>query len=305
VTTPPLAALDVSARTVSSGEQLRQVAAWELRRLAASRISWLAGGVALGCFGFILVARNRWPLTDVLVLSGGTTSGQLAELAYDLAPFLGIILSFVTVDAVAVDYQQRTYELLMTSAVPSWVYVVGRYLARLVVSLGLAILLLVAQIGVNVGLAQLNPADPSPQLAANLVLWGALVVPATVTLASLGVALGAVLPRHSVVPKVVLSIAWVILSLDNDPRDLGWRDYWNPTSAGVAKVLLLRLAQQSRPLLAGLPIPAPQVARALQLQEQPLDLAAWLGPFAALVVLGVLLVVATAMSFRRFRSPLE
>ncbi len=292
----------VAARSVSGWAQLHQVAWWEWRRLTTNRTAWLASSVALGCFGFILLVRNRWPLSDAVVLVGGTANGQLAELAYDLMPMFGIMLAFVAVDAVAIDYQQRTHELLMTSALPSWVYVGGRYLARLTAFLALALVLLIAQLGVNVALARLEPTYPAPQLTANVLLWVVVVVPAAVTLASLGVALGSLLPRYSVVPKVALSIAWVILALDNDPRDLGWRDYWNPTSAGVAKLLLLQLTQLSRPITQGVQSPTEQAAQVLQLQTQPLDLSPWLGPFVTLAAVGVLLVIGAAVSFRRFRG---
>src|SRR5256884_3560350 len=52
-------------------------------------------------------------------------------------------------DGVTRDLNRRTHELLMTTALPTWAYVWGRYLAGLVMSLGLALLLLASILGMG------------------------------------------------------------------------------------------------------------------------------------------------------------
>ena len=79
-------------------------------------------------------------------------------------------------------------------ALPSWAYVWGRYLSGLLVSLGLALLLLAAILGIG-WVQHLTIADyPAPELGTVLILWGGLVVPATVLVGSLSFALGTAIP---------------------------------------------------------------------------------------------------------------
>jgi hypothetical protein len=283
---------------------LAEVMVWELRRLQASRAIWKIAGMAVVCSTFILFVRNSWGLSDNFRLMGTSAYGQIAELVYGPMLLFGMILAFVAADAVARDYKQRLHELLMTTAVPGWAYVGGRYLASLVVSLALAVALLVTQLAVNEVLAHSDPAYPPQQLATGMTAWGALVIPATIVVASLSFALGTLFPRYSVVPKVVICIAWVILALDTDWRDLGWRDYWNPTGAGMAKLLSLQLIRAAQSGLQATADPSQLIAFALRLQEQAPDLAPWLGPYLTLASLSLVLVVGVALGFRRFRDVL-
>ena len=100
------------------------------------------------------------------------------------------------------DLHRRTHELLLTTALPTWAYVWGRYLVGLVMSLGLAVLLLVAILGMG-GLLHLTVTDyPAPQIGTVLLLWVGMVLPATILVSSLGFALGTLLPRLSTLIKV-------------------------------------------------------------------------------------------------------
>ena len=100
------------------------------------------------------------------------------------------LLTFVMADGVTRDVNRRTHELLMTTALPAWAYVWGRYLAGLVVSLGLALLLLASILGMG-GLLHLTVANyPLPQIGVVLLLWVGIVVPATILVSSLSFALG-------------------------------------------------------------------------------------------------------------------
>jgi hypothetical protein len=291
-------------RNAPPAQPIAKVMLWELRRLQASRAIWKMVGVALVCSTFILSIRNSWGLSDNARLMGTSAYGQLAELVYGPMLFFGMILAFVATDAVTRDYKQRMHELLMTTAVPGWAYVGGRYLASLVVSLALAIVLLAAQLAVNEVLARSDPAYPPQHLPLGMTTWGVLVVPATIVVVSLSFALGTLVLRFSVVPKVVICIVWVILALDLDRRDLGWRDYWNPTGAGMAKLLGLQLIRAAQSGLQAIADPSQRIAFVLHLQEQPPDLVPWRGPYLTLAGLGILLVVGVALGFRRFREVL-
>jgi ABC-type transport system involved in multi-copper enzyme maturation permease subunit len=76
-------------------------------------------------------------------IPGTSTWGLLLTLPTTVL-LLVLLLPFVAADGVTRDLTRRTHELLMTTAVPSWAYVWGRYLTGLLMSLGLAVLLLAA-----------------------------------------------------------------------------------------------------------------------------------------------------------------
>jgi hypothetical protein len=129
---------------------LLPVLIWELRRFRASRLFWFQ---ALGCFCFLLF------------VAGTSARGLLHTLPLVLV-VLVLLLPFVTADGVTRDLSRRTHELLMTTALPTWAYVWGRYLAGLLISLGLALLLLASILGMG-GLLHLTVADyPLPQIGA-------------------------------------------------------------------------------------------------------------------------------------------
>ena len=87
----------------------------------------------------------------------------------------GLMLPFLVTDLVAHDFQQRMHELVMTCACRldlRW----GRYLAALLVSLGLA-LISAAQFMVNAALHLTDAGYPAASLATTLTFWALLVIP--------------------------------------------------------------------------------------------------------------------------------
>ena len=292
------------ARTPGALKLLASVTRWELKRLAASRSSWVMAGTALVGFVGILWVRHDWGLADRLVLFGTTTYGQLSELVYELMVVFGVVLPFLAADAVAHDYKQRMHELLMTTAIPTPIYIWGRYLASLLVSLGLAVIMIAAQWGTNLALSATDPLYPLPSLARALAFWGVIALPETILICSLCFALGAFFPRFTIATKLALCIAWVILAFDTDPRDVGWRAYWNPTGAGMATLLTNQLRLQVQDAVQSVAGLAGQARVALQVQQQMPDVRPWVGPYVAWVVFGVLLVALAAVTFRRFRDVL-
>ena len=209
-------------RTIGRSSPLLRVMTWEFRRFFASRLFWFQ---ALGLFGFLLLmtwAMHAPENIDAGVsvgggggepLSGsvaGTSAGGLLHTLPIVLVVLALLLPFVTADGVTRELNRRTHELLMTTALPTWAYVWGRYLAGLVISLGLALLLLASILGMG-GFLHLTVADyPLPQIGTVLLLWVGMVVSATILVSSFGFALSTLLPRLSTLVKVVIMVAWIV-----------------------------------------------------------------------------------------------
>lgn len=297
--------------TTERSSPLLHVLAWELRRSSASRLFWVQ---ALGFFGVALFLT--WTLhaslnfgtvingDQVVAFVAGTSAwGLLRTLPFVLA-ILAIVLPFVTVDGVTRDQQRRTHELLLTTALPTWAYVWGRYLAGLVVSLGLALLVLVALLGMGELLHLTSTDYPAPEISVILLLWGGMVVSATILVSSVGFALGTLLPRQSTLIKVVILAAWIVggvvipLGLRTSTPPPGWYVNWDPTSgvtgAGLRQTYSFNLAAitseaQLRQIL-------------LTLENKLPDIASWFIPHLLLAVISLVLVLVAARTFKRSRE---
>src|SRR4051812_48757849 len=133
----------------SSGPNpLASVVAWELRRIAASRSTWLLAGLAFLFFVLIVlllkdslvlvygepqIANGIIARPDTVRVSGISAWGMAITMPKYLLLVLGMLLPFIAVDGVARDFRRRAHEILMATRVPTWAYVVGRYIAVLVV----------------------------------------------------------------------------------------------------------------------------------------------------------------------------
>ena len=295
---------------------LLTVMTWEFRRFRASRLFWFQ---ALGLFGFLLLMTWALHAPDNIgagvvgsgeVLSGfvaGTSAGGLLRTLPTILVVLALLLPFVTADGVTRDLNRRTHELLMTTALPSWAYVWGRYLAGLVMSLGLALLLLASILGMG-WLLHLTVTDyPAPEIGTVLLLWVGMVVSATILVSSFGFALSTLLPRLSTLVKVVIMVAWIVGGLVI-PLGLGgttpptWYVNWDPTSGITALGLL-----PSYSLALG-----PTITSEAQLQQLILtvenkmpDLAGWFAPHLLLAGFSLVLVLIAALAFKRSRDVLS
>jgi len=324
--------MSITALT-ASGQQIRSlnksprlflsVMTWELRRFAASRLFWFQ---ALGLFGFLLLLT--WALhspegIDAVPvgngvgggasLSGsvaGTSAGGLLHTLPTVLTVLVLLLPFVTADGVTRDLQRRTHELLMTIPLPTWAYVWGRYLAGLVISLGLALLLLVSLLGMG-WLLHLTIAEyPAPEIGTVLLLWTGMVLSATILVSSVGFALSTLLPRLSTLVKAVVMTAWLVGALVIPLSQHGnsalpppsWYINWDPTSRITARELLSAYAIN----------PNPTTTNETQFQQLILsvenkvpDLAGWFAPHLLLAGASLLLVLIAALAFKRFRDVLN
>ena len=239
------------SRALRRPHPLVAVIAWELRRYRASRLFWLQ---ALGFFGLVLFVTwaSQMPsqfnlgnanVTFIGFVAGTSAWGLLLTLPTGVLLLLGLLLPFVNADGVSRDLSRRTHELLMTTPLPNWAYVWGRYLVGLLMSLGLALLLLAALLGMGVVSHLTDPTYPSPELGPVLLLWVGMVMTATVVVSSLSFALGTCVPAAEH-PGQDRDHAGLVHWGPCAPWRRGqtgfpaWYSNWDPTSATTALGLL-------------------------------------------------------------------
>ncbi len=289
------------------------VITWEFRRFRASRLFWLQ---ALGFFVFVLVALwldlQPSPFTLFGSLSGfvaGTSAwGLLQYLPIGLVLLLGLLLPFVNADGVTRDLQRRTHELVMTTVLPGWAYIWGRYLVGLVMSLGLAVLMLAAILGTGAIFHLTINNYPAPDIANVLLLWVGMVVSATILLSSVSFALGTLLPRLSTLVKVVILLAWFV-GITILPRVLSdtasppaWYVAWDPTNAVTARGVLRQYDANFQNQTAHLTSEAQLQHLLLSVENQAPNLGTWFGQHLIEAGLSLLLVALAAFAFQRFRN---
>ncbi len=311
-----LTSLGQQTRIIQRQSPLARVMAWELRRFRASRLFWFQ---ALGLWGFLLLIIWALHASDqAATVAGseqlsayvaGTSAGGLLRTLPTYLIILALLLPFVTADGVTRDQQRRTHELLMTTALPTWAYVWGRYLAGLVMSLGLALLLLVSILGMG-WLLHLTVTDyPAPETGAVLLLWTGMVLPATILVSSFGFALSTLLPRLSTLVKVVILVAWIVGALVI-PLGLGntttpppvWYVNWDPTSGITALGLRLSYSIHLGPTITN---EAQLQQLILTVENKMPDIAGWFAPHLLLAGLSLALVLVAALAFKRSRETLS
>jgi ABC-type transport system involved in multi-copper enzyme maturation permease subunit len=297
-------------------DPLLSVLVWEFRRFCASRLFWLQ---ALGFFVFVLVSLwlGLQPSTFTLFgsvsgfVAGTSAWGLLQYLPTGLVLLLGLLLPFVNADGVTRDLQRRTHELVMTTVLPSWAYVWGRYLVGLLMSLGLAVLMLAAILGIGV-IFHLTIADyPAPDIGNVLILWVGMVVSATILLSSVSFALSTLLPRQSTLIKVVILLAWFVgitilpRALSDTTTPPAWYVAWDPTSAVTARGVLLQYDTNFQNQTTHLTGAAPLQHILLSVENQMPNLGTWFAQHLIGAGLSLLLVALAALAFQRFRYVLN
>jgi len=305
-------------RAIQRPNPLLSVMAWELRRFRASRLFWLQ---ALGFFCFLLFliwatqAPSQFgiggnPNGGVAIsgfVAGTSTWGLLLTLPLTLA-LLVLLLPFITADGVTRDLSRRTHELLMTTALPTWAYVWGRYLVGLLMSLGLSALMLAAILGMG-WLQHLTVSDyPVPSISAVLLLWVGMVVPATILVSSVSFALGTLLPRLSTLVKVVILVAWIMGAMVlptgfSNTIPPAWYVNWDPTSAITALGLLPPYSFDNAAMKATSEAQFQQVFVAIE-NKMP-DVGAWFSSHLLLAGFSLALVLVAALAFKRSRDVLS
>jgi hypothetical protein len=312
------------ARTIRRTHLLVRVITWELRRFRASRLFWLQ---ALGFFGLALLLTwsQKIPLTlnhaQAVVFFNGYMAetsawGLLRTLSTGTLMLLGMLLPFINADGVARDLSRCTYELLMATTLPTHIYLWGRYLSGLLLSLGLTLLMLVTLLSLG-WYWHFTFADyPMPEIGVLLVIWAGLIVPTTIVVSGLSFALGTLLPRLTILVKVALMAIWFVaaqvpFALFGDASHSAsfslpaWYINWDPTSTGIA----LGLFNWYMTAFSNLGDRATTTAQTqlglLRVENSLLDLGGWLVPHLLLAGFSLALVLIVAQLFNRSRSTLS
>jgi ABC-type transport system involved in multi-copper enzyme maturation permease subunit len=282
------------------------VMAWELRRLVADRNAlWLLGGLGV-FFAAVVIFKHEWllPVNDAtrqfIPVEGTTAFGEIYVINSVLLVFFGLLVPFLTADAVARDRARRVHELLMTSGVSREAYVWGRFAAALFAVLITAVVMAVAS---QIALFAMHVTEanfPEPNLGAFVVGWLLLIVPAAIVMGSISFSLGTLWPRFATAVKVAVVLGWIGLSFVVDiGHNLGWTwfEYWNPSSTGM--VLELWPWIVARYVGSGA-----TAASALSAQQQLPSLSAWIVPHVGISLIALVLVALAAARFGRFQREL-
>lgn len=302
-------------RIIERPHPLISVISWELRRFYASRLFWLQ---ALGffCFLLFLTWATQSPeqfgtMHNGVGVSGfvaGTSAwGLLLTLPSSLV-LLVLLLPFITADGVTRDLNRHTHELLMTTALPSWAYVWGRYLVGLLISLGLALLMLAAILSMGL-LLHLTVQDyPLPQTGALLLLWVGMVLPATILVSSLGFALGTLLPPLSTLVKVTILVGWIMGAMViptgfANAVPPAWYVTWDPTSAITARGLVSPYSFSDAASKITSQDQFQQIFLAIE-NKMP-TIGDWFAAHLFLAVASLVLVLIAALAFKRSRDVLN
>ncbi len=292
------------------------VATWELRRLYASRATrWtvlLACGVFL-LFGWVLAVLRfagtfgfgNGATFDVAVTSAWGLSMVLPTLTFLLA----LVLPFVSADGTARDLKQRTHELLLSAPLPTWAYILGRYLACLLLTLGVTALLMVTLLLDGVALHLTQRDYPLPDPPALLEIWAVSLAPVGVLIGSVSFALGTVLRRSSGLAPVAIIALWFIAALilpvipaAGSGRVPEWYLDWEPTGNGmIAASAIMASASSGQPSTQSDNVVLAGLAR---LEQKLPDLAPWILPHLVWAGFGLALVLAVALYFDRHRTAL-
>ncbi len=300
-------------QAITRPSPLLSVMTWELRRFVASNLFW-AQAIGFFCLVFVMMWIGREPtqfgnqIGNVSVdgFVAGTSAWGLLQLLPVCLLVLALILPFITADGVTRDQMRRTHELLMTTALPSWAYVWGRFLTGLLVSLGLAALMLASILGMGVLLHLTIPEYPLPQFNAVLPLWFGMVLPAVILLSSVSFALATLFPGLSTLIKVVIMVGWIVGELliptayNNTPPP-AWYVNWDPTSAVTGRGLLIHYS----PNLNAATSSAQMQHILLAAENTAPTLSGWFGPHLLLGAVSLLLVLVVALLFKRSRETLS
>ncbi len=314
MTTMLSAAPNRKTTTTRRPHPLLAVITWELRRLMASRSTWVLLFLAFGFF--LLFIWLLWLSNASGITLGSrvgfkvaiTSAEGLVSILSILSFLLVLILPFVNADGTARDLKQRTYELLMSAPLPSWAYIWGRYIARLLLSLCLTMVLLVALLLIGLILHHTQTDYPPPQLEVILMIWVVALVPTTILISSVSFVLGTMLQRHPHLVKMGMILGWLVCALilgaispvvsEDTPS---WYLIWEPTNIGMAA--LLEAPYLYLGIRSSTPITDSVIFSALtNLEQQVPNLGPYILPHLIWIGLALALVGFLARSFKRFSN---
>jgi ABC-type transport system involved in multi-copper enzyme maturation permease subunit len=302
---------------------LLAVTTWELRRMAARRSTWVFLGAVLA-FSTALTWNSRLMdnlrFDQIFPIYAHPTSG-LGAIMFEgttLVSILGLLVPFIAADQVARDYKRRTYELLMTTPLPGWAYICGRYLAGLLLGVAAALLMLAGTIlmglllPLDLPLNQPNDlaiyavqAYPQPNLGALALVWLFMVIPTLLLLYNLSFGLATLWPRRTGLVKALCVFGWMLSAFYwlflGDNSDFA---AWHPNYLQMAWKLQLLYQSDYDRIFAATPGNSPelrlQIAR--QVEEKLYDIWTWQLPHLIYILLGLALVAFLAVRYQRNRG---
>lgn len=308
-------ALPASQRRAAPAHPARallSVMGWELRRLRASRFNWAIPLVLFGIFLADFVPAHSYVGVGTNLFEFAKTSalGLVNLLSPRLLLLMALVLPFVNADGVARDMKRRTHELLMTTPLPGWAYVWGRYLTGLLLSLGLAVVLLAAVLAEGVILSLTTAGYPTPQIGTILALWAVNIVPAIIVLSSVSFALGTWLPQRSTIIKIAVLLVWLgcagaFTGLPSVYPLSNWQLALDPTSNGWSTVIVDQYRSEFYHHISQTTSGSQALHFFLALENRLPDMGAWLAGQLIWVGLSVALVVLATLFFKRFRASFQ
>ncbi|HLY31640.1 MAG TPA: hypothetical protein VKQ36_11465 [Ktedonobacterales bacterium] len=286
---------------------------WELRRLTSTQMIWISALLVFVLTCLLEVAISSNPDTATFPSDYGARKVTIDWLSnyglfHTLPTFLGLILAlfipFLCTDGVARDLKRGAYELIMTTALPSWAYVWGRYLCCLLLSLGVACVMLLGILTTAVGMRLFQPDIVlTPDFRGILFLWAVIFLPPVLIISGVSFGLGTLFPRFSNLIKVVMLLGWFL------DRPLLGRfatgdvaAAWDPTSQTAASIpstgtVLTQLARQTQHATTAM-----FLVRLHAFETQLPDVSSWIIPRLIWVSLGIAVVLLASLYFRRFRD---
>lgn len=302
---------------------LLTVMAWEARRLRASRLTWILSLAAFALFLFVIGIDHGPSTFKTSYQSNGLSFAFSSNVPY-LSPawlsdrlyrsallLLLLALPFVCADGVALDLKRRTHELLMTTAIPTWAYVWGRFLiVLLLLGLGLAVELLAAILVMALAfhLSVGGHDYPAPRVGPLIAFWAALALPAVVLVGSVSFALGTLLPRRATLGKIGVMVGWFVWAMIVNGRAIWhrlptWYVHWEPSGAFLSDAYDRIFADMVGRASAG---PTRSQARLQSIFDstryQLPDFWSWVIPHLVWAALGLALVALAARAFKRFHN---
>lgn len=306
-----------------SPNPLLAVTGWELRRIAARRSTWVFLAAVLALSAYLtwdsrLMENLRFDLIFPIYVHPTSGLGALMFEGSTLVSILGLIIPFVAADQIARDYKRRTHELIMTTPLPGWAYVCGRYLAGLLLGLAVAVLML----GGTLLMGLLLPLDlplnqtkdisiyaaqkyPQPNLGALALVWLSLVLPTLLLLYNLSFGLATLLPRRTGLVKALCVFGWMLSAFYwiflGDNVDFA---AWHPNYFQMSWNIQSLYQSDYNRILTDTPGNSPELRLQIgrQVEEKLFDIWTWQLPHLLYIGLGLALVGYLAVRYQRNRG---
>jgi ABC-type transport system involved in multi-copper enzyme maturation permease subunit len=292
---------------------LLSVMGWELYRYKEMRISrFMIIGISL----FFVFGAWSWAyFSSSLPYASTSTLGTALELSSTFTWTLSVMIPFLVAGLVTRDYKQRVHELLMSTSIPTWAYIWGRYLAGLSICLALVVLVLPLVLAMDFTFYTFLPHTvPVPNVGEIVALWGITALP-VMLVSGLSFFLCTLLPRQSTLMKILVLTGWLFSWSAGSAS--AWAvssgllseqvAVWDPTTIALPIKLMIDMYAdpRARHLSSTQDAHATQVFRIIVAQQKMPDLLPWLLTHLLYAVLGLVLVALTAIFFKRFRNTLD